>query len=92
MAKSRKTIHVDALLDAANRILAEDYPGADELSGRMRRAGVADLMEATLMAAKRYHGFVYLDQGLFEHSKPGIRWTSDGYSFDNTDPTRRRYS
>lgn len=92
MAKSRKTVSIDFLIDATNKILAEDYPGGDQTAPRNRRCGAIDILEAALQAIGRYRGYSYLDQKQVTQSNPGIRWTDDGHTFDNTDPTRRRYA
>lgn len=92
MAKSRKTVSIDFLIDATNKILAEDFPGGDEQAQRMRRIGAIDIIEAALNAIGRYRGYTYLDETQIVKSNPGIRWTEDGHSFQNTDPTRRRYA
>ena len=74
MAKFRKTIPVDALLDYANGYLASDYHGGDESASVARRTGLIDLLEVTLNSIGRYHGYSYLDQKAITLSKPGIRW------------------
>jgi hypothetical protein len=54
---------------------------------------VIDLVEATLHSAGRYCGFSYLDQKAITKCKPGIYWLDSGnYTFEKTDPTRRRYA
>lgn len=93
MAKSRKTIDIDFLIDATNKILAEDYQGAEQTAPRNRRCGAIDILEAALLAIGRYRGYAYLDQKQVTQSNPGIRWYEDGsHSFHDTDPTRRRYA
>ena len=101
MLKSRKTVSIDMLLDYANGYLASDYAGGDSEEARARRQGVIDLLEASLHAVKRYHGFSYLDETQITKAKPGIRWFYDnsdmtrktgGHTFENCDSTRRRYA
>ena len=95
MAKFRKTIPVDALLDYANGYLASDYQGGDDPASVARRTGMIDLLEATLHSAGRYCGYYYLDDKVITKSKPGIRWVegqSPKHTFHETDPTRRRYA
>ena len=101
MAKERKTVTVDMLLEYANGYLASDYSGGDSVESQNRRQGVIDLLEASLHAVGRYRGFSYLDEKAITKSKPGIRWFYDnsdmsrktgGHTFQNTDPTRRRYA
>lgn len=93
MPKSRKTVSIDLLIDATNAILAEDYPGADQVAPRNRRCGAIDILESALQAIGRYRGYSYLDQTQVRQSKPGIHWLHTGeHTFENTDPTRRRYA
>lgn len=93
MAKSRKTITIDTLLDYANGYLAADYSDGDSVDAVSRRQGVIDLLEVSLSAIDRYRGYSYLDQKQITKSKPGIRWYEDGsHAFFDTDPTRRRYA
>lgn len=95
MAKSRKTVSIDTLLEYANGYLASDYHGGDEPASVARRTGLIDLLEVTLNSVGRYHGYSYLDQKAITLSKPGIRWL-DGqaprHTFHETDSTRRRYA
>jgi hypothetical protein len=95
MAKFRKTIPVDALLDYANGYLAADYQGGDDPASVARRTGMIDLLEATLLSAGRYCGYSYLDDKVITKSKPGIRWVegqAPKHTFHETDCTRRRYA
>jgi hypothetical protein len=92
MAKPRKTVSIESLLQYANGYLSSDYDGGDDAVSIARRTGVINLLEAALNAADRYHGFSYLDDKVVTKSKPGIRWLEVGHSFENTDPTRRRYA
>ena len=91
MAKFRKTVEIVALIDYANGYLSSDYPGADSPAAIARRTGVCDLLEAALMKAGRYNGYMYLTEKVITKSKPGIRIFEDDM-FKNTDNTRRRYS
>lgn len=92
MAKDRKTVSIDMLLEYANGYLASDYSGGDSAEAQNRRQGVIDLLQASLHAVGRYRGFTYLDGKAITKSKPGIIWLEKGHTFDNTDPTRRRYA
>lgn len=93
MAKDRKTVTVDMLLEYANGYLASDYSGGDSVDSLSRRQGVIDLIEASLHAVGRYRGFSYLDEKAITKSQPGIRWLESGsHTFENCDPTRRRYA
>ena len=95
MAKSRKTVSVDTLLEYANGYLASDYQGGDAPDAIARRTGLIALLEATLNSVGRYHGYSYLDQKAITMSKPGIRWVegqAPKHTFHETDPTRRRYA
>lgn len=93
MAKERKTVTVDMLLEYANGYLAADYSGGDSVDSLSRRQGVIDLLEATLHSVGRYRGFSYLDQKAITKCKPGIRWLDSGNrTFEDCDPTRRRYA
>lgn len=89
---SRKTVYIDALIEYANGYLASDYPGGDSAEAVARRTGMIDLLEQALVCADRYRGYSYLDQRGITKSKPGIYWLEKGHSFENTDPTRRRYA
>lgn len=93
MAKDRKTISIDCLLDYANGYLSADWQGGDEPLECARRQGLIDMLEAALHGVGRYRGFVYLDQKQIVQSKPGVRWFEDGsHAFFDTDKTRRRYA
>lgn len=94
MAKNRKTVSIDALLQYANGYLASDYENGDNAESVARRNGVINMLEAALFAADRYCGYSFLDDSVITKSKPGIHWTPDtkGHTFHNTDPTRRRYA
>lgn len=93
MAKDRKTISIDALLDYANGYLSADYPNCDAPEEIARRNGLIDMIEAALHAVGRYRGYSYLDQKQILQGKPGIRWFEDGsHAFFDTDKTRRRYA
>jgi hypothetical protein len=92
MAKDRKTVSIDCLLEYANGYLASDYANGDSEESRMRRTGVIDLLESALHAVGRYRGYSYLDEKAITLSKPGVRWLERGHTFDNTDNTRRRYA
>jgi hypothetical protein len=95
MAKDRKTVSIDMLLDYANGYLASDYAGGDSEDAQARRQGVIDLLEASLHAVKRYRGFCYLDGHVITKAKPGIRWLhgqEPSHTFENCDKTRRRYA
>lgn len=94
MAKDRKTISIDTLLDYANGYLSADYPNCDAPEEIARRNGLIDMIEAALHAIGRYRGYSYLDQKQITQGMPGIRWIEIGigYTFENTDPTRRRYA
>jgi hypothetical protein len=96
MAKSRKTVEIETLLDYANGYLSADYAGGDEPFERARRHGLIDMLEAALNGIGRYRGFSYLDEKVITKSKPGIRWENSGLEpyqlFVDTDPTRRRYA
>lgn len=95
MAKDRKTVNIDMLLEYANGYLASDYAGGDSIESQNRRQGVIDLLEASLWAVKRYRGYCYLDQKAITKSKPGIRWVegqAPNHTFHETDKTRRRYA
>lgn len=92
MAKSRKTLKIEILLEYANGYLASDYEGGDSEEAKMRRKGVSDLLEAALFSADRYRGFRYLNQKAITKCQPGIREYEDGSrGFFNTDDTRRMY-
>jgi hypothetical protein len=91
--RERKTFSVEGMIEYANGYLASDYGSGDSIEAQARRQGVIDLLESVLAFSQRYRGFHYLDERAITKSKPGIRWLEDGhYSFDNTDPTRRRYA
>jgi hypothetical protein len=95
MAKSRKTVSIDTLLEYANGYLASDYHGGDEPASVARRTGMIDLLEAALLSAGRYCGYYYLDDKVITKSKPGIRWVegqAPRHTFHETDCTRRRYA
>lgn len=92
MAKARKTVSIDALLDYANGYLSADYPDADGSDSVARRKGVIALLESALGAIDRYNGYSYLDETQITMSKPGIRWLDKGHTFENCDDTRRRYA
>ena len=93
MAKERKTVSIDMLIYYSNGYLASDYTGGDSVDSVSRRQGIIDLLEVTLHSVGRYRGFSYLDEKTVTKSQPGIRWLEGGgYSFENTDPTRRRYA
>jgi len=91
-AKERKTVSIDALIEYANGYLASDFPNGDSAQAVARRRGLIDMLEQALVTAERYRGYSYLDQRGFTHCKPGIRWLEKGHTFENTDPTRRRYA
>jgi hypothetical protein len=90
MAKSRKTVDIESILNYANGYLASDYPGGDTKTEIHRRQGVIDMIETILMKANRYRGFLYLNDTQITKSIPGIRPYQDKM-FENTDSTRRRY-
>jgi hypothetical protein len=93
MAKRRKTISLDRLIEYSNGYLAADFQGGDSATDRARRTGLIDLLEQALMEAGQYRGFVYLDEAVITKSKPGIRWKNDREDWlVDTDPTRRRYA
>lgn len=92
MAKSRKTVPIDALIEYANGYLAADYLGGDLPDAVMRRTGLIDLLEQALITADRYRGYSFLDQQALTKCKPGIRWLEKGHTFEDTDTTRRRYA
>lgn len=96
MAKDRKTVSIDMLLEYANGYLASDYLGGDTLTEKARRQGLIDMLETALNYANRYRGYSYLDETQITKSMPGIRWDTDPLDdrkarFANTDNTRRRY-
>lgn len=93
MAKGRKTLKIEVLLEYANGYLASDYEGGSTEEAKMRRKGLSDLLESALFSADRYRGFRYLDQKAITKGQPGIRWDADGLkpSFENCDDTRRMY-
>ncbi len=65
---ARKTIHVDAVLAEANRMLALDTLSGDE------KSGICHLVEHVLHASGRYRGFNYnywLSQGCREWEQAG---------------------
>ena len=95
MAKNRKTVSIDALLDYANGYLSSDYEGGDSESAISRRTGVIHMLEAALREADRWRGYSFLDEKQITKSKPGIRWLegqSPAHTFHETDETRRRYA
>jgi len=93
MAKSRKTIEIETLLDYANGYLASDWQGGDSDADKARRQGMIDLLEHALFRADRYRGFVYLDEKIITMSKPGIRFRNEPeFYLVDTDDTRRRYA
>ena len=92
MAKSRKTVNIETLLDYTNGYLASDWTGGDSEADMARRAGMIDLLEHALFRADRYRGFSYLDASVITKSRPGIRPDASAARFADTDPTRRRYS
>lgn len=89
---SRKTVSIEAQIEYANGYLASDYLGGDSAEAVARRTGLIDMLEQALVSANRYRGYSYLDQRAITLSKPGIYWLEKGHSFENTDPTRRRYA
>lgn len=93
MAKRRKTITLDRLIEYANGYLAADFQGGDSATARARRKGLIDLLEHALIEAGQYRViFVYLDEDVITKSKPGIRWKNDREDcLVDTDSTRRRY-
>lgn len=93
MPKSRKTVPVEVLLEYANGYLASDFESGDSADAVARRTGLINLLESALNAVDRYHGYSYLDDKAITKSKPGIHWLASGaHTFENTDPTRRRYA
>lgn len=95
MAKNRKTVQIDALLDYANGYLSSDYEGGDSESAIARRTGVIHMIEAALHAADRWRGYSFLDNKVITKCKPGIRWVegqAPAHTFHETDETRRRYA
>lgn len=93
MAKSRKTVEIEKLLDYANGYLSADYPNGDTAEEMARRQGLCDMLEMALGSIDRYRGFSFLDETQLTMSKPGIRWDNDRMArFTNTDATRRRYA
>lgn len=93
MPKERKTVPAEMLLEYANGYLAADYSGGDSVDALSRRQGVIDIVEACLHSIGRYRGFTYLDQKAITKCRPGIVWLEGGgHTFDNCDPTRRRYA
>ena len=93
MAKRRKTVSLDRLIEYANGYLAADFQGADSDTDRARRTGLINLLEQALMEAGQYRGFVYLDEAIITKSKPGIRFKNEPEDYlVDTDPTRRRYA
>jgi hypothetical protein len=93
MARARKTVEVDRLLDYANGYLSADYVNGDKPEEIARRQGLCDMLEAALHSIGRYRGFSFLDETQLTMSKPGIRWDKDMMGrFTDTDATRRRYA
>jgi hypothetical protein len=93
VAKSRKTVDVESLLQYANGYLASDYVD-ESLDGsqRGRRLGICDFIETILMKADRYKGYRYLDERDMKLNKPGIRlYSSLIPTFTDTDDSRREY-
>jgi hypothetical protein len=90
MAKGKKTISVQAILDYANNELAY---GNSEVAYRQ---GVINLLEEVLRKTNNYHGFRYLSQEeTYSNVLPGIREfnkESGSWNFENTDRTRVKYS
>ena len=87
MAKPRrKTIPVDALVAAANRMLAAREPTAQE------RASVCSVLESVLMEADAYRGFRYLSSDELPEGVPGFRLDPEAeFGRVIPDDTRRRY-
>jgi hypothetical protein len=95
MAKTRKNISVEELIEYTNGFLSAK--GGDPAG----RAGAIALLEFALFECNRYRGYSYLgEDDVSETDLPGVRWknyekrqsvgTRD--LLENTDPTRRRYA
>lgn len=86
MKTRRKTVSVDALVSAANRMLAARDPS------RQERASVCAVLESVLMEADAYRGFRYLSDDELPEGVPGFR-LDPAAEFGRVipDDTRRRY-
>ena len=95
--RKRASVKVDELREHVNGMLASSTCSADH------RQGMITVLQEVLHATKNYHGFSYLTKADVPYKeKPGIQLAThrdpisgllvcDSHSFDDTDPTRRRY-
>ena len=84
MAKGRKTVDVDAVVEYGNMLLRSNIGDASF------RRGVISMIEEVLFNADRYTGYSHLTKDqLATDDKPGVDW-SDGTPVI-VDETRRRY-
>ena len=86
MSKSRKTVEVAKVVEAANAMLAYVNPEELLFDGRNRRTGVMAMVESVLHAANAYGGFGYLPSEFVEDTR-GERVLREYY-----DRTRVQYT
>ena len=80
----RKTVKVDDLKEAANRMLAAETLSieADPAADKQMRLGVCGLMESVLFATDNYKGYKHLES----------EWDAEAWKLkDGYDETRRQY-
>jgi len=91
MAKSRKTVSVEYLIDKVNHYLRHS---SDDKQGE--RQGALNLLEIVLVETVNYRGFGYLNHRDMETSESGMSVgihedNVEGEKFQDTDHTRVHY-
>lgn len=89
MAKPKKTIPLNDLIDIANDMIRDSAPADTEF-----RQGVMMLLTTALSKSKNYNGFRFLNKDEVKAGAPGINLGDDltfEQRFANTDSTRVCY-
>jgi hypothetical protein len=88
MAKSKKTITVEELVNITNSMLRESFDTTPAY-----RKGLIAILEYSLFNTGNYNGFRYMNEKEVPLNElPGIRLNGNSADkFDNTDETRVQY-